>query len=128
MSTTRAVSIREFRENLTRFLKEAQEKDVHFIVMRHADPIAHVSPICDDEASIEALAARVAKARKDADEGRIYTAQQVLAMIDRYASRVHRGGSGRSRKASPQRRTKNRAEDAVVRSARTSPVVRKKTR
>ena len=60
--TTRTVSIREFRENMTKFLKEAQEKNVHFVVMRHTVPIAHVTPV-EHSDSLEALAAEVARAR-----------------------------------------------------------------
>jgi antitoxin (DNA-binding transcriptional repressor) of toxin-antitoxin stability system len=127
MPTTRAVSVREFRENMTGFLKEAREKNVHFVIMRHAVPVAHIAPIQDEEASIEALAARVAQARKDADEGHTYTAEEVLAMIDHHASRIHTRSRAGSHKATSSHRAKDRKKIAVVRSAAKSPVVRKKT-
>lgn len=82
MPTTRTVSIRDFRENLTKFLKEGQEKNVHFVVMRHAKPVAHVTPVLADD-SLEDLIAQVAKAREDIKEGRVYTPEEVLAMIDK---------------------------------------------
>lgn len=80
MSSTRLVSIRDFRANLTRFLKEAQEKGVHFVVMRHSVPIAQVTPV-SKEASLETLVEDVKKARKAYKEGKVYTADQVVDMI-----------------------------------------------
>jgi antitoxin (DNA-binding transcriptional repressor) of toxin-antitoxin stability system len=127
MPTTRTISIREFRKNMTQCLREAQELNTHFIVMRHTVPVAHVSPINEDEASIEALAAKVAQARKDAKEGRVYTPEEVLAMIDDHANDHHRNGSERSPKSSSSRRARNREKNAVVRSAARASGIRKKT-
>ncbi len=79
--TTRTVSIRNFRENMTKFLKEAQEKNVHFVIMRHSEPVAHVTPAARKN-SLESLAKDVATARKAIKEGRLYTPKQVLKMID----------------------------------------------
>jgi antitoxin (DNA-binding transcriptional repressor) of toxin-antitoxin stability system len=127
MPSTRTISIREFRETLTQLLREAQKNNVHFVVMRHAVPIAHVSPFSEKEMSLENLAATVAQARKDAAEGHTYTTEEVLAMIDRHAHRVHSSGRKGSGKSSSPHRTQNRTKDAVVRSPRKSPVLRKKT-
>lgn len=80
MPKTRTVSIRAFRENLTKFLKEAQEKNVHFIVMRHSEPIAHVTPVKPAD-SLEELYKQVALARKQVKEGKTYTTGQVYAML-----------------------------------------------
>ena len=126
MSTTRTVSIRAFRENLTKFLKEAQEKNVHFVVMRHAEPIAHVTPLHGKEASYEQLVAEIAQARKDAAEGRVYTTEQVLAMIDRRARRIHAAGNRTSGAPPAKHRRKNRAKNGVVRKTGTPSVIRKK--
>lgn len=105
MSTTRTINIREFRTNIARHLKDAQENNVHFVVMRHAKPIAHVTPIHAEDSSLESLAAKVARARKDIEEGRVYSSEEVLAMIDRRAAQVHRRSRGRPRKTSTKRRT-----------------------
>lgn len=86
MPTTRTVSIRTFRENMTKFLRDAQEKDIHFVVMRHTEPVAHIVPVrkkVRKKNSLESLAADIAEARKAAKEGRVYTPEQVLDMIGR---------------------------------------------
>lgn len=87
MAKTRTISIREFRQNLTKFLKEAQEKGVHFVVMRHSVPVAHVTPVENGADSLEALAAEVATARAAYRKGKTYTAEEVLGMIE--GSRIH---------------------------------------
>ncbi len=80
--TTRTVSIRHFRENLTKFLKESQEKNVHFVVMRHSEPIAHVTPVhIDKNASLDQLEKDIARARKHVQEGKMYTPEQVRSIL-----------------------------------------------
>lgn len=78
--TTRTISIRKFRENMSKLLREAQEKNVHFVIMRHAEPVAQVVPVSRKD-SLEALAEEVAQAREDVRHGRVYTPDQVRAML-----------------------------------------------
>ncbi len=78
--TTKTVSIRAFRENMTKFLKEAQEKNVHFVIMRHSEPVAHVTPVTNGD-SLESLAKEVAEARKAIKAGKVYSPEEVLDMI-----------------------------------------------
>ena len=83
MPTTRTVSIREFRENMTKFLREAQEKNVHFVIMRHAEPIAHVTPLKKKrQNTLEQLKKDIAEERREVREGKLYTPEQVLKMLD----------------------------------------------
>jgi antitoxin (DNA-binding transcriptional repressor) of toxin-antitoxin stability system len=124
--TTRTVSVRDFRENMTKYLKEGQEKNIHFVVMRHAVPIAKVTPIEQND-SLESLIQEVAQARRDIEEGRTYTTEEVLAMIDRRAHRIHSKGNRKSETFATRHRAKNRTKNAVVRRAGTSSVIRKKT-
>jgi prevent-host-death family protein len=81
MAQTRIVNIREFRANLTQLLEELQENKTHFIVMRHSTPVAKVTPV-SSEASLEQLVEDVKQARTAYKKGKIYTAEEVLGMID----------------------------------------------
>jgi prevent-host-death family protein len=84
MPQTRTVSIRRFRENLAELLKEAQRKNIHFVVMRHSEPIAHVWPVRKRRMrSLEEVRADIAEARRQAARGEGYTTEEILAMIDR---------------------------------------------
>ncbi len=81
MSTTRTVSIRAFRENMTKFLKEGQKKNIHFVIMRHSEPVARVSPVKRD-AALESIARDVAIAREEYKEGKTFTTQELRGMLD----------------------------------------------
>ncbi len=81
MSSTRTVSIRNFRENMTKLLREAQEKNVHFVVMRHSEVVVHVTPAKRRDATLEALARDVATARKEYKEGKTFTTEEVRKML-----------------------------------------------
>lgn len=67
---------------------------MHFVVMKHAEPIARLSPVGADP-NLESLIADVAQARKDIAEGKVYSSDEVLAMIDANEARILRKGSKR---------------------------------
>jgi antitoxin (DNA-binding transcriptional repressor) of toxin-antitoxin stability system len=70
------INIRTFRANMPKLLREAQKKNVHFVVMRHAVPVAKVTPLKVDH-DYEALVRQVARGRRDARLGRVYTLEEV---------------------------------------------------
>lgn len=65
--TTRLIGIKEFRQNMTELLREAQECNIHFIIMRHHEPVAKVAPLTKKDVALEDLCAslhrRVGKRR-----------------------------------------------------------------
>ena len=73
MSKTRMISVRELRQNLSRYLREAEEKNVHFVVMRHAVPVAHVVPVKKKKKSkrdtLEEFLSELSLARKQIERG-----------------------------------------------------------
>ncbi|MEK7218516.1 MAG: type II toxin-antitoxin system Phd/YefM family antitoxin [Patescibacteria group bacterium] len=44
MARANMVSVREFRSNMTRYLREAQEEGKPIVIMRHTQPVARVVP------------------------------------------------------------------------------------
>ena len=42
---TQAISLQEYRKNLSKIWKEAQKKDIRYIVMVHGRPVWEVNPI-----------------------------------------------------------------------------------
>lgn len=73
---TRMISIRKFRENMPSILQEAQEKNIHYIVMRHSTPVARVEPIKEDP-ELEALIAQAERGRREYRAGKYYTMEEV---------------------------------------------------
>jgi hypothetical protein len=67
---------------MTRLLREAQDKNVHFVIMRHAEPVAHVSPVRTKRGdSLEQLEKDVAAARKQAKHGKVFSADEVRDVL-----------------------------------------------
>jgi len=79
--TTRTVSIREFRDNMTKYLREGQKKNIHFVIMRHGEPVANVAPLKRKRMTLEELEAELAKARAQADRGEVFTQEEVEKML-----------------------------------------------
>jgi len=54
--TTRLISFKEYRSNLSSLWKEAMEKNVRYVVTVHSRPVFEVSPIADgDLADLEVI-------------------------------------------------------------------------
>ncbi len=80
MPVTRSISVRNFRENLSKFLTESQEKGVHFVIMKHSVPVAHVTPACKSD-SYEDLTKDIARARKEVKQGKIFSSDEVRHIL-----------------------------------------------
>lgn len=50
---TRIISVKDWRQNLTKLWKEAEGKDIRYIVMSHSKPIYEVKPIFEDKLEID---------------------------------------------------------------------------
>lgn len=78
---TKIVGIKQFRENVTSFWREARLKNIRYIVMHHSKPILEVNPIDEDELILESVAKEVAIARTQAKKGKTYTHSQVYKKL-----------------------------------------------
>ncbi|MFH0770012.1 MAG: hypothetical protein V1926_01400 [Candidatus Peregrinibacteria bacterium] len=72
--TTRAIGIKEFRQNLT---KLAREKNVRFIVMHHSVPVLKVEPIDEDELILEKFADQIDRGLREAEEGKTISEKEL---------------------------------------------------
>ncbi len=50
---TRIVSVKDWRQNLTKLWKEAEGKDIRYIVMSHSKPMYEVKPIFEEKLEID---------------------------------------------------------------------------
>jgi prevent-host-death family protein len=74
---TRLIGIQKLRQNLAALLKEAQKKNLYFIVMRHSTPVAKIVPLTKKGRDLEELAREVAEARADWKKGNYYTSEEI---------------------------------------------------
>jgi antitoxin (DNA-binding transcriptional repressor) of toxin-antitoxin stability system len=74
---TKLVGVKEFRQNIADFHKQAVKNGWRFIVLNRNRPIFDVRPLDKKEAVLEKLVFDVADARSDYKAGRVYTTSQV---------------------------------------------------
>ena len=80
MNKTHVVSVRDFRQNLSLYLRAAQMKKVHFVVMRHLEVVAELSPPKKKKAHKqlnEELLESIRRARAQWERGEYYTTAEL---------------------------------------------------
>lgn len=50
---TRIISVKDWRQNLTKLWKEAEGKDIRYIVMNHSKPMYEVRPVHAEKLEID---------------------------------------------------------------------------
>lgn len=80
MNSTQTISVREFRQNLSLYLRATEMKKVHFVVTRHGRPIVKMSPEKPKKTRKqldEELLRDLREAQEQADRGELYTTEEV---------------------------------------------------
>jgi hypothetical protein len=75
--TTKLIGIKEFRQNVTNLYKQAQTKNIHYVVLNRNQPIFKVSPLSKEDTVIEKLALDIKEARNDIKNGKVFDFEAV---------------------------------------------------
>ena len=75
--TTKLIGVKEFRQNVTKLYKQAQTKNLQYIVLNRNKPIFKVSPLSEKDTIIEKLALDVEEARNDIKNGEVFDFETV---------------------------------------------------
>lgn len=75
--TTKLIGIKEFRQNVTSLYKQAQEKNIQYVVLNRNQPIFKVSPLSEKDTIIEKLALDVEEARNDIKDNKVFDFEDV---------------------------------------------------
>ena len=84
MPRTQEISIREFRQNLSLYLRAMEVKNIHFVVTRHGRPIAKMTPEKPKKTRKELdeeLLQDLREAQAQADRGELYTTEEARRML-----------------------------------------------
>lgn len=108
--TTKAIGIKEFRNNINSLWKQACEKQIRYVVLRHSVPIWEVKPIDEDALIVEKFWDEIMAAKKSAEKGEYYTHEEVVKMLGlkkHVGNKIRKAGSKRSTKTSITNSRKN---------------------
>lgn len=76
--TTQLIGLKEFRQNLAHYTKEAKSKNKRFIVLKKNRPVLEVRALDEKQFALEQLAGEVAEAREQVKKGKVYTQNEIL--------------------------------------------------
>lgn len=76
--TTKLIGIKEFRQNISGYVKKAQKGNVSYIVTNRNRPLFEIKPFAEDLEMMD-LFDDIMKAREDIKKGRVHTQAEILA-------------------------------------------------
>jgi prevent-host-death family protein len=76
-TSTKFIGIKEFRQNIAKIVKTAQETKQRIVVMNRNKPLFEVTPY-EEDVYLDSLVADIASAREDIAAGRVYTEEEIL--------------------------------------------------
>ena len=98
MAKTRTIGVRSLRANMQKILNEARRDNVHFVIMRFGEPVAHLVPVKPRrKRTMEELEADIVEARRQIARGEWYTTEEVRQMLGLPASKYRRQRNRTSR-------------------------------
>lgn len=74
---TKFIGIKDFRQNMALYAKEARAKKSRLVVMSRNTPLFALEPFDEDE-SYESLYNKVTKAKADVAAGRTYSQEKIM--------------------------------------------------
>jgi hypothetical protein len=74
---TKFIGIKDFRQNISDYVKSAQSSDTRFIVMNRNKPLFEIKPFAKDE-YLDSFVASVLKAEAEVQAGKFHTEEEVM--------------------------------------------------
>ena len=70
--TTKFIGLKDFRQNLAGYTKEAKVKNIRFIILKKNVPVLEVKALDEKDFTFEQLVQKTAK------EGKVYSQKQIM--------------------------------------------------
>ena len=76
--TTKFVGMKDFRQNISQYMKQANAEKIRFIVLKKNVPVLEVNPIDEKEFAYSKLSNELKKSEKQIKKGEFYTQDEVM--------------------------------------------------
>lgn len=76
--TTKCIGMKEFRQKIATFTKDAQTKDIRFIILKKNKPVLEVKAINEKEFTFEKLSTDIKKARTQVKKGQVHSQKEIM--------------------------------------------------
>ncbi|HMO77843.1 MAG TPA: hypothetical protein PKA42_00850 [Candidatus Paceibacterota bacterium] len=77
---TKFVGVKEFRQNISDYAKQARNEDIRFIIVNRNKPLFEIKSFAEDQ-TLDTIFAEVKKAEKDISTGKYYSQEELLAEL-----------------------------------------------
>jgi len=77
---TQFIGIKDFRQKIAEYARKASETNTRYIVVSHKKPLFEVTPFAESE-TLDSFFAEIIEAKKDVAEGRVYSEEDIIAML-----------------------------------------------
>jgi len=74
---TKFIGIKEFRQNISNYVKKARKKDVRYVVMNRNTPLFEIAPFAKD-IYLDDFVESIMQAKKDVAQGRVVSQEEIL--------------------------------------------------
>lgn len=75
---TKFIGIKDFRQNIAEYIKQAQKNDVRYVVMKHNKPLCEVRPFAEGQ-YLDSAVQSVLDAEKEIAAGNVHSEEEILA-------------------------------------------------
>ncbi len=78
--TTKFIGVKDFRQNIAGYAKQAQKGKARLVVMNRNKPLFEVKPF-EEDVYLDSFVANILKAEADVKAGRVHTHEEVLKAL-----------------------------------------------
>jgi len=75
---TKFIGVKEFRQNMAKLAKRAQDKNERLVVLRKNEPIFEVRPFKNGENVLTRLLNELQEAQAEVSSGKFYTEEEII--------------------------------------------------
>ncbi len=76
--TTKFIGIKDFRQNMAQYAKEASDKNMRLIILKKNVPLLEIRPIDEKEFAYQKLSDELKASASQIKKGKFYTQEQVM--------------------------------------------------
>jgi len=76
--TTKFVGMKDFRQNMSKYTKESNQKGIKLIVLKKNVPVLEINPINEKEYAYIKLSKELEESEKQIKDGKFYTQEEAM--------------------------------------------------
>lgn len=76
--TTKFLGLKEFRQNISKYTKQANEKNIRFIILKKNIPVLEIMPVDEKDFAYTKISKELDESEKQIKAGKFYSQEEVM--------------------------------------------------